>query len=90
MNLQTIRYMSTRQQPDNFERIYIFRNDIDAHMAYDLLANQGIESILSNQLMSTILPLDTNTIGGVNMFVRRSDVQKALDILRDSGWKENC
>lgn len=67
-------------------RIYVFDNDIDAHMAHDILENNGISSMLSNQLMSTILPLDTNSIGGVSMFVHEYYVEKASDLLRQSGW----
>lgn len=70
----------------NLTRIYIFDNDIDAHIAHDLLANNGVESSLSNQLMSTILPLDTSAVGGVSLWVFEHDASRAAQILREHGW----
>ncbi|MDE7025659.1 MAG: DUF2007 domain-containing protein [Paramuribaculum sp.] len=69
-------------------RIYVFENDIDAHIAHDVLADNGVESTMSNQLMSTILPLDFSSMGGVSLWVFECDATRAVHILREHGW--NC
>lgn len=69
-------------------RIYIFDNDIDAHMAHDVLANNGVESSLSNQLMSTLLPLDWSSVSGVGLWVRECDASRATHVLREHGWSK--
>lgn len=71
---------------ENLVRIYVFENDIDAHIAHDLLANNGVESSLSNQLMSTLLPLDASSVGGVSLWVLEHDAARAVAILREHGW----
>lgn len=71
---------------ENLVRIYVFENDIDAHIAHDLLANNGVESSLSNQLMSTLLPLDASSVGGVSLWVLEHDAGRAVAILSEHGW----
>lgn len=78
--------MNDMGKNDNLVRVYLFENDIDAHIAHDLLANNGVESSLSNQLMSTILPLDMSGVGGVSLWVMEHDAERAVQLLREHGW----
>ena len=78
--------MNKEKNEGNLVRIYVFDNDIDAHMAHDVLANNGVESSLSNQLMSSLLPLDWSSVSRVGLWVFECDASRAAHILREHGW----
>lgn len=78
--------MHKEKNKGDLVKVYIFENDIDAHMAHDVLANNGVESSLSNQLMSTLLPLDWSSVSGVGLWVCECDASRAAHVLREHGW----
>lgn len=58
-------------------------NNIEAEMLKGLLANEGIECILGNETMSGYPPMN-----GVDVFVKVSDYEKALAIVKANEYAE--
>ncbi|MCM1109581.1 MAG: DUF2007 domain-containing protein [Clostridium sp.] len=67
---------------DQWEVVTVFDNEIDATIASGALENEGIASMLTNQTFSSVLPVGFNSIGGVRLWVRHADADRALSILR--------
>ncbi len=55
-----------------------------AHIIKGALDNIGIESMISNELMSTIYALPASSIGQAKVLVFRRDYDKALEMLRQN------
>lgn len=55
-----------------------------AHIIKGALDNIGIESMISNELMSTIYALPASSIGQAKVLVFRRDYEKALEMLRQN------
>lgn len=64
-----------------------FDSDFQADIVRGLLENNGIPSVTSGKSMSVILPLFASTDGGVRLFVKDSDLERAREIVREH--KEN-
>lgn len=61
----------------------IFNNEIDASICSSFLESKGIESFIFNSFSSTIYPVFNNTIGGVELKVKKEDVETAIEILEE-------
>lgn len=46
------------------------------------LESEGIETLLKDELTISIDPLLSNAIGGIKLFVRESDAERALAVYR--------
>ncbi len=58
----------------------------EAHMAKAKLESEGIDVQITNELTTQVHNFYSNAIGGVEMLVRESDVEKAEIILIKSGY----
>ncbi len=66
------------------ERIYTSDNSIEAHLIKGRLLNEGIESILANEISADLLPLFNNMLGsGIQILVNEADSEKAKEIIKD-------
>jgi Putative prokaryotic signal transducing protein len=54
---------------------------IEAHMARLRLGSEGIEAVLHDENVVAIQPLYSNLAGGVKLLVKKSQVEKACEIL---------
>jgi type III secretory pathway lipoprotein EscJ len=50
------------------------------------LEADGIECLVLDELTVQANPLYSNAVGGVKLQVRESDIQKAVEILKDGGY----
>ncbi|RYF87134.1 MAG: DUF2007 domain-containing protein [Chitinophagaceae bacterium] len=59
-----------------------FTNYVDAHIMLGRMKDEGVQCWLKNENTSTILPIWNNAIGGIQLMVNRSQVEKASYILK--------
>ncbi len=58
-----------------------FSSDIDAHIAQATLEEEGIASILENEIFSRLYPIGFNSIGGIRLMVKNRDLERAKEII---------
>lgn len=66
---------------DDLVIVATFDFDWQAHMAQGLLAEEGIKSVLDNEIFGSLYPIGFNSIGGINLRVFRRDATRARAIL---------
>jgi len=59
-----------------------FANYIDAHIALGRMKEEGINCWLKNEATTTIMPIWTNALGGIQLMVSKVEFQKASGILQ--------
>lgn len=59
----------------------IFSREPEAYLAKSILEEEGIFVAVVNDSFSRIYPIGFNSIGGIRLMVRRSDYERALDII---------
>ena len=57
---------------------------MQAHIFQGALENEGIESLLHNENLSSLLKSCVSNISGVDIFVYEKDYERALQVLRDN------
>ncbi len=67
----------------DFTPIKSFTNYIDAHIILGRLQEEGIQCWLKNEATTTIIPLWTTALGGIQLMVNSSQVQRANDLLSE-------
>ena len=55
-----------------------------AHLLQGALQNEGIESILHNENLSSVMRGCTTSLSGVDLFVFEDDYERAIQILREN------
>lgn len=58
-----------------------FSSDASAHIAQSLLEEEGIRSIIDNQVFGSVYPIGFNSIGGFRLMVYRKDLERATEIV---------
>jgi hypothetical protein len=59
-----------------------FTNYIDAHLILTRLKDEGVNCCLNNEHTTTLMPIWTTAIGGIQVMVPRNQLQKASYILK--------
>lgn len=67
--------------PDNPVVCGIFSTEPEAYLVKSILEQEGIYVAMFNDSISRIYPIGFNSIGGIRLMVRGSDLQRALDIV---------
>ena len=75
-------------KPESLVKIGSYPDSISAHMVKGVLSTNGVECVLSNDVMSSILPLPSISWGEVSVFVFQKDLELAKEIL-DSEITDN-
>ncbi|WP_455587584.1 putative signal transducing protein [Bacteroides sp.] len=57
---------------------------MQAHIIQGALENEGIESVLHNENLSSLLKSCVNNLSGVDIFVCEDDYDRALQVLHDN------
>lgn len=70
---------------DSFVVVATFWGLVEAKMATELLAGEGIAARLADDGIVSIHPLLANAVGGVRVLVARNDAEAAADLLRLRG-----
>lgn len=60
-----------------------FTNYIDAHIILGRMQEEDITCWLKNENTVTVMPIWTNAIGGIQLMVRRDQLNKASDFLKN-------
>lgn len=68
-------------KPESLVKLGSYPDSITAHMVKGVLSTNGVECVLSNDVMSNILPLPTISWGEVSVFVFQKDLELAKQIL---------
>ncbi|MBR6757637.1 MAG: DUF2007 domain-containing protein [Bacteroidaceae bacterium] len=71
-------------QQDKLITIKQYGSNIDAHIARDILENEGIPCMLTNETLASIYPLSHTSLGSIRLLVFERDAQAALHILNNS------
>jgi hypothetical protein len=50
------------------------------------LESEGIECFVQDELITQINPFYSNAVGGVKLQVRKEDVERAMEILKEGGY----
>lgn len=58
-----------------------FSTNVEASMARDILENEGISCMLTNETFSGIYPIGHTSLGGIQLLVFEDDVEAANRIL---------
>jgi hypothetical protein len=61
----------------SFVSVQSFSNYIDAHIILGRLKDQGIDCWLCNEATTTIIPIWTTAIGGIQLMVKQEQLQRA-------------
>jgi len=68
--------------PMNYISVYSFTNYIDANIMLGRMKDASIECWLKNEATTTIMPIWTNAMGGIQLMVEESDVKEATEIIQ--------
>ena len=71
---------------DNFVTIKTFTYASEAFVLRGRLESEGIECFVQDELTAQVNPFYSNAIGGIKLQVRESDLQKAIEILKEEGY----
>ena len=71
---------------ENFITIKTFVSATDLAIPQTLLEANGVECQVLDELTVQVNPLYSNAIGGIKLQVRESDIQKAIEILKNGGF----
>ncbi len=69
---------------DNLVVVASFDFDWQAHIAQGLLEEEGIRSVLGNELFGSLYPIGFNSIGGITLSVFQRDADRARQIISNS------
>lgn len=58
-----------------------YSTNVEASMARDILENEGISCMLTNETFSGIYPIGHTSLGGIQLLVFEKDVEAANQIL---------
>jgi hypothetical protein len=65
-----------------FVIIKSFSNYIDAHILLGRMKEEGVDCWLKNEATTTIMPIWTTALGGIQLMVNEEQLQKAAYILK--------
>ncbi len=71
---------------DDFVTIMTFTYPMELAILKGRLEADGIECRVLNELTVQVIPFYSNAIGGIDLQVKKSDVQQAIEILRESNY----
>jgi hypothetical protein len=66
----------------SFVSVQSFSNYIDAHIMLGRLKDEGIDCWLRNEATTTIIPIWTTAIGGIQLMVKQEQLQRAGFLLQ--------
>lgn len=72
----------TNPNDDNLVLAATFARDWEAHLAKGILDENGIPSVIDNEIFASTLPLGFNSIGEIRLMVFSHDLSRARSILK--------
>ncbi len=71
---------------DRFMTVLTFTYPHELAIVRGRLESEGIECFVADELTAQVNPFYSNAIGGVKLQVRESDIERATEILKESGY----
>ena len=71
-------------KPDDLVLFEVYDDAVSAYIAKGVLETNGIQAMVTNELMSGVLPLTMLSVGQVRLLVKRSDLETAHKIIEDN------
>jgi hypothetical protein len=66
-------------------------NSFEAKIIQGNLANEGIESMISNENYTSLYPNMNGSMGsGIQVFVDEADVEKSMHVIKANDWRAHC
>ncbi len=62
-----------------------FTYPIELAVVRGRLESEGVECFIQDEMMAQVNPFYSNAIGGIKLQVKRSDIEKAIEILKENG-----
>ncbi len=72
-----------KENDDNLVVFRTFENPIDASIVKGVLETNGVQCMLSNELMSSVLPISSE-ISAVDLWVNEKDLDMAEKIMKSA------
>ena len=76
--------MSNTNDKSDFVKVATFDFDWQAHIAKEVLEENDIPSFIGNEIFGSLYPIGFNSIGGITLWVRSSDADRAAEILANA------
>ena len=73
-------------EPEKFITVLTVIYPSEMAIARSRLESEGITCFIKDELMTQIAPIYSNAIGGAQLQVKESDLKKAVEILKESGY----
>ncbi len=67
----------------SFIAVHSFNNYIDAHIVLGRMQDEEVDCWLRNEATTTIMPIWTNAIGGIQLMVKKEQLQRANFVLQE-------
>jgi len=77
---------STGMDCEKLITVFSFNFAYEAYIVQSKLESEGISSFLQDEYYLQLNPLATNAIGGLRLQVLESDLNKTLEILKETGY----
>ena len=71
---------------NNFITVLTFSYPSEAAIIRGRLEAEGIECFVQDELTVQVNPFYSNAVGGVKLQVRESDLEQAVEILKEAGY----
>jgi hypothetical protein len=71
---------------DNYITVLTFTYPYEVAIIRGRLESEGIECFVQDELTVQVHPFYSNAIGGVKLQVKASDLQQAVEILKETGY----
>lgn len=66
-----------------------YHNDWEAHITKGILNDAGLDCFLGNENFGGLYPVGFNSVGGIPVYVRRGDLERAKSIIAGRGNRKN-
>jgi hypothetical protein len=73
-------------ETDNYITVLTFTYPYEVAIVRGRLESDGIECFVQDELTIQIHPFYSNAIGGIKLQVKESDLEQAVEILKEAGY----
>lgn len=78
-----------REERESLVQIAVFSHSVEAHLCKTRLESEGIECHIQGDVSGPLIGLSSPAGGGIRLQVKNSDVERALEILRQEPVESN-
>lgn len=71
------------EKDDDLILLNTYYSDVDAYIAKGVLETNGIPCVINNEIMSSVYPITTTSLGGIKLLIFRRDLDVARELLNN-------